>query len=71
MLKMQKKKSNMNFKMMLKMEMNINILKKLINRKKKIAEELGIKLLKTSEELEKEKKMNINYYLNKICNYYN
>ena len=41
---------------------------------KKIAEELGIKLLKTSEELEKEKKkkkMNINYYLNKICNYYN
>ena len=59
---------------MLKMEMNINILKKLINWKKKIAEELGIKLLKTSEELEKEKKekkMNINYYLNKICNYYN
>jgi len=33
-----------------------------------------MKLLKTSEELEKEKKekkMNINYYLNKICNYYN
>ena len=59
---------------MLKMEMNINILKKLINWKKKIAEELGIKLLKTSEELgkeKKEKKMNINYYLNKICNYYN
>ena len=59
---------------MVKMEMNINILKKLINWKKKIAEELGIKLLKTSEELEKEKKekkMNINYYLNKICNYYN
>ena len=59
---------------MLKMEMNINILKKLINWKKKIAEELGIKLLKTNEELEKEKKekkMNINYYLNKICNYYN
>ena len=56
------------------MEMNINILKKLINWKKKIAEELGIKLLKRSEELEKEKKekkMNINYYLNKICNYYN
>ena len=59
---------------MLKMEKNINILKKLINWKKKIAEELGIKLLKTIEELEKEKKekkMNINYYLNKICNYYN
>ena len=56
------------------MEMNINILKKLINWKKKIAEELGIKLLKASEELEKEKKekkMNINYYLNKIRNYYN
>ena len=64
----------MKLKMMLKMEMNINILKKLINWKKKIAEELGIKLLKASEELEKEKKekkMNINYYLNKICNYYN
>ena len=60
--------------MLLKMKMNINLLKKLINWKKKIAEELGIKLLKTSEELEKEKKekkMNINYYLNKICNYYN
>ena len=48
--------------MLLKMEMNINILKKFINWKKKIAEELGIKLLKTSEELEKEKKEQENEY---------